>query len=167
MAKINRPKIKVDLDPIDSFIEVIGAMAACLLLALPLYHYQQLPDTIPTHFNLAGEADGFGAKMTIWMLPVVGIINYIFIWFISKYAHIFNYPKKITADNAPKHYKLATKMLRWINVILVCFFCYLTYSVIQSSLQRQEGLSMWFLPIFMGLLFGVMIFYLYKMAKVK
>lgn len=36
-----------------------------------LYEYSNLPDIIPTHFNMRGEADGYGSKTTIfWMWGV-------------------------------------------------------------------------------------------------
>ncbi|WP_428235920.1 SdpI family protein [Gracilimonas sp.] len=38
----------------------------------------KVPETVPTHFNLQGEADDYGPKWTIlYMLPAIGIILYV------------------------------------------------------------------------------------------
>ena len=36
-----------------------------------LYHYPNLPETIPTHFNAMGEADAQGSKSNILLLPII------------------------------------------------------------------------------------------------
>ena len=41
-------------------------------LALSAWLYPSLPDVIPTHWNINGEADGFGPKgVAAWLLPVI------------------------------------------------------------------------------------------------
>ena len=41
-------------------------------LALSAWLYTSLPDVIPTHWNINGEADGFGPKgVAAWLLPVI------------------------------------------------------------------------------------------------
>ncbi|WP_288764088.1 DUF1648 domain-containing protein [uncultured Weeksella sp.] len=43
--------------------------------------YTNLPDTIPTHYNSAGQADGFG----VWFLPMtLGLIFFPLIFFVVK-----------------------------------------------------------------------------------
>lgn len=45
-------------------------VVALLLIAAPFayaaYVYPSLPDTIPTHFNIKGEADAYGGKDSIF-----------------------------------------------------------------------------------------------------
>lgn len=36
-----------------------------------LYLYPTLPEIIPTHFNIKGEADGYGSRGTIFLLPLI------------------------------------------------------------------------------------------------
>ena len=43
-------------------------------LALSAWLYTSLPDVIPTHWNIRGEADGFGPKeVAAWLLPVIAL----------------------------------------------------------------------------------------------
>ncbi len=43
----------------------------------------RVPDTVPTHFNLQGEADDFGPKWIIlYMLPALGLVIYLGLLFL-------------------------------------------------------------------------------------
>ena len=48
---------------------LIGAGLVALALAATLYVSPQLPDQIPTHWNLKGEVDGYGSKRTLFLMP--------------------------------------------------------------------------------------------------
>ena len=51
-----------------SLVLVAGA------LVLSAWLYPALPDQIPTHWNIHGEADGFGPKaVAAWLLPGIGL----------------------------------------------------------------------------------------------
>ena len=60
-----RPKIELELSPSDKILEIIGWILVLGIWMLTLANYFKLPETIPIHFNGAGEADGFGNKATI------------------------------------------------------------------------------------------------------
>lgn len=58
----------------------ISLIYALLILAVPfgyaIYLYPNLPEIIPTHFNIKGEADGFGSRETIFLLPsIMGFVG--------------------------------------------------------------------------------------------
>jgi uncharacterized membrane protein len=43
-------------------------------LAVSAWLYTSLPDVVPTHWNIKGEADGFGPKgVAAWLLPMVAL----------------------------------------------------------------------------------------------
>lgn len=46
-----------------------------LIMAIPFIYlamvWPTLPETVPTHFNVRGEADGFGSKNTLLWLPLL------------------------------------------------------------------------------------------------
>ncbi|HPN67839.1 MAG TPA: DUF1648 domain-containing protein, partial [bacterium] len=43
-----------------------------LMVVSGWYFYNKLPAIVPTHWNLAGEADGFGSKTThLILMPVI------------------------------------------------------------------------------------------------
>ncbi|MEN9832077.1 MAG: hypothetical protein RLZZ487_1682, partial [Pseudomonadota bacterium] len=104
MTPEERPKLKIQLTPTDQIFELLGWG---VLLALWIWtgtSYSSLPDTIPTHFNAAGEADGFGRKASIVSLPVVASLLYIGLTLLNRVPHSFNFPTPITQDNALRQY---------------------------------------------------------------
>lgn len=61
---------------------VINLILCAIPFAMAIYFYPQFPNTIPTHYNLYGEADGFGSKNMIFLeaaLPLIFWVLYVFI----------------------------------------------------------------------------------------
>ncbi len=162
-----RPKMKIELDTFDRMTEIIGIAALVLLIGLPLVYFSSLPETIPGHYGIHGTPDRFDKKETIWFVTVIGVMLYVGMAVLNRYPHIFNYPTAITEKNAEKQYSLATKMIRILNALMACTFAYLTYATIQTALGRQSGLSHYFMPVSMMLIFGTIGYFLYKLLKNK
>lgn len=61
---------------------VINLILCAIPFAIAIYFYPQFPHTIPTHYNLYGEADGFGSKNMIFLeaaLPLIFWVLYVLI----------------------------------------------------------------------------------------
>ncbi len=159
---MKRPKMKIEKTLIDIVTEIIGLIGVVLLIGLPLYYFNTLPETIPRHFGANGEPDGFSGKGIIWALPIIGVLMYVGLFWLNKYPHTFNYPQKVTEENAEGLYTMGTKMIRTLNTIITSVFAYITYSTIQTALGNQNGLGAWFTPVFMLLIFGVTGYFLFK-----
>lgn len=59
----------------------------CILLAFGCvgYFYPQLPDAIPIHFDINGEADNTGSKLMMWIFPILlPLLTYFIIQWIRK-----------------------------------------------------------------------------------
>jgi uncharacterized membrane protein len=69
-----RPKIKLELSTTDKAFEVIGWLLIFSVWGLIITNYAILPDTIPAHYNGAGEVDEFGGKETILTLPITATV---------------------------------------------------------------------------------------------
>lgn len=63
-----------------------------LIIGIPFIYaaflYPSLPEIIPTHFNIKGEADGFGGKDSIYLGPsimgIASLFTYFFLTYIKK-----------------------------------------------------------------------------------
>lgn len=162
-----QPKIKFDFEPPDLILEIVGAIGILFLIGTPSNYYDYLPDIIPQHYNLQGEADGFGTKGFIWILPGLGLLLYFGLSILNKYPNIFNYPQKITPENARAQYKIATRLIRLLNTTIVWIFCYLSFSTIQSALGHQSGPGKYFTLVFLVLILGPISIYLFISARAK
>ncbi len=80
---------------------------------------------MPKHFNVFGQPDSYANKNIIWFLPALGLILYIGMTILNKYPHVFNYPIKLTNENAEKLYKIGTKTIRFLKIVIIISFAYL------------------------------------------
>jgi uncharacterized membrane protein len=160
-----RPKIKLIPTNADKLVDLLGWLILLALWALTISHYSTLPDTIPTHYNAAGEADGFGSKASIIGLPVIATLLFIGLIVLNRYPHIFNYPSPVTQDNALRLYTLATRMLRYLKLVLVVVFGGIELMTIQHATGKGAGLGVWFLPLTLVLIFLPLIYFVIKSVQ--
>ena len=157
-----RPKLKLELTTFDKTLEILGWSSILAIWVLPITNYTNLPDTIPIHYNGAGQADGFGEKATILTLPLIATVLFLGLTILNKFPHIFNYPTNITKDNALRQYTNATRLIRYFKLIIVIIFGLITFKTIQNANGQAEGLGVWFLPLTLGLIFIPLTFFLVK-----
>ncbi len=160
-----RPKINLIPSTSDKIVEVLGWIILLVLWGWTITHYSSLPGTIPTHFNATGQADGFGSKATILSLPVIASLLFIGLTVLNRYPHIFNYPCPVTQDNALRLYTLATRMLRYLKLVLLLVFGGIEFMTIQNATGKEAGLGAWFLPLTLVLVFLPLIYFVVKSFK--
>lgn len=164
---MNRPKVSTKKEYTDVFLDVFAMFSVILMFVFVTDIFNQLPDTIPTHYNFASEPDSYSSKFTLWLIPIISLILFLGLSILNKYPHIFNYPTKITEENAVKHYKYAARLIRVLNLIISSCFLYVTYSGIQTALGNANGLTNYFVIVFLVLIFGAIGFYLVFALKNK
>lgn len=162
-----RPRLNLELTQADKSVEIIGWLLIFAIWGLTILSYQNLPDTIPTHYNGAGVADGFGDKWRIWTLPLIATVLFFGLTILNKFPHIFNYPTAITEENALKQYTNATRLIRYLKVIIAVIFGLIAFLTIRHANGQTDGLGVWFLPLTMGLIFMPLIYFLIKSIKTK
>jgi uncharacterized membrane protein len=167
MKPEERPKLKIQLSPMDQVLELLGWGVLLALWVWTGTSYSSLPDSIPTHFNAAGEADGFGRKASIFGLPVIASLLYIGLTLLNRVPHIFNFPTPVTQDNALRQYTNATRMIRYLKLILVVVFGGISFQTIQQANGETDGLGVWFLPVTLGLIFLPLIYFMIKSFQTK
>jgi uncharacterized membrane protein len=162
-----RPKLKVVLTKSDKAVEVISWILLLSIWALTLTGYSKMPEIIPTHYNASGDADGFGQKVTIFLLPVIATILFIGLTIANKYPHTFNYMTSVTNENALTQYSNATRMMRYLKTIVLFIFGTIVFKTIQNTNGNADGLGVWFLPLTMGLIFIPTLYFIVKSFRSK
>jgi len=134
-------------------------LLALVLLAIPFgyaaYIYPSLPNTIPTHFNIKGEADGFGGKDSIFLGPtILGAVG-LFTFFLLSNIKNFD-PKKFKDQDEGLFKKLALFMVGFLSLLGLI----ITFSASNHSINITKLL----LP-FLGLAFTAMGWYMPKLHQ--
>ena len=162
-----RPKIKLELTTADKTFEIIGWLLVFSIWGFTVKNYANLPETIPLHYNLAGQVDGFGGKATILTLPVIATVLFVGLTFLNKFPHILNYPTNITQHNALSQYTNATRTIRYLKFIVVVIFGLIAFETIQNGNGEANGIGIWFLPLTLGLIFIPLIYFVIKSFQTK
>ena len=136
----NHPKIQIRLTIHDWVMEITGVALLIIIIALPLIFIKELPEIIPTHFDASGQPDGFGGKSSFWILPLSGIIIYVLLTILEAFPHIYNFPVKITQENAEIQYRLATRMLRILKIQILIMYSFILYMTIKTVKGETSGL---------------------------
>lgn len=162
---MRRPAIQIELEPVDKILEFVALAGLLAMTVHSVASYGHLPERIPVHFNAAGEADGFGGKAMIWLLPAIGLASWLLMTLTSRYPQKFNYTVKITAENAHQQYEAAVRMVRMLKAAMMVLFAYINYGMIQVAFGKMEGLGVFFLPIFLLVVFLPIGYYWWKSSQ--
>jgi uncharacterized membrane protein len=142
-----RPRIKVVPTSLDKMLDTASAVLLIAMWVFTIYSFIEMPETIPTHYNLKGEVDDYGSKMTILILPFITSILFVALTWLNKYPHIFNYPTEITEVNAERQYTMATRMLRFMKLALVMIFSEIVVSTYLITQGVVKGTGIWIIPV--------------------
>ena len=160
-----RPKINLELAGADKALEIVGALSVFAIWGLTIINYNSLPDIIPKHYNIAGEADSFGGKESILILPVISTVIFAGLTILNKFPHIFNYQTVITKENALRQYTNAARLIRYLKFIVVVIFGFIEFKTIQIANGQANGLGTWFLLFTAGVVFIPLIYFSVKMVR--
>lgn len=151
LPSMKRPVIAIDLDKWDIWMETTVWTFLILLWIYPLQLYASLPEQIPTHFGFNGNADDYGHKQSILLLPIIATVINIGMSVLSHYPELFNYPNKITPENAEQQYRFATRIIRFSRIIVSCVFFLIVYRIIAGTQSGENTLGTSFMPCILGL----------------
>ncbi len=144
-------------------------LAAVILgFGVVAFYYGQLPAEIPIHFNGKGEADGFGPKIILWLLPAVNLALFYGLEATTKAGFAwFNYPVKITEENAAAQHEIALQILALMRLVTTLMFAWISYSMVMAALNGGGMINRWILGGFMLAIFGPIIYFTVEANKAK
>ena len=142
---------------------ITEALSLALVLGTILYlivMWKSIPDTIPAHYNAAGEVNRWGGKSELLMLPIIGGILYFFITLIQQYPQAWNTGVTVTEENRERVYRILRNLIGTTKLMMLLVFSSLT---VLSSLGL--ALPIWYLGVFLALLFGSITFFIIQLSK--
>lgn len=117
----------------EKLLEALTALGIITVLAMTVWGWLILPAIFPTHYGISGAPSAYGGKETLLIAPIISICLSVLLTFLSRYPRLYNYPWRITAENAPRQYSLARLFLHWFALEIVWMFCGLQWIVIQEA----------------------------------
>ncbi|MBM6619777.1 DUF1648 domain-containing protein [Bacillus suaedaesalsae] len=162
----DRPILSIPTSPTERVLNVLSSMILFVTYAYIIFMWGELPDKIPTHFNGAGEVDGWGSKWSVLPLPIIGTIIFMVFIPLRKYPHRYNYPVEVTLENAERLYSTSKMVLSVLTTIISVLFLLISYEIIQVALG-YKGIGNWLLPVTLLSIFGTVFFFLFRTIKLK
>jgi uncharacterized membrane protein len=149
-------KARTKLEKVLLILSMFGIVS---MFVYAIWIWPQLPETIPSHFNLKGEPDGFGGKGSILILPFVGLGIFIWTTFLSQLPDAFNYTNKVTEEQKQQLYINWRICGSWLQTEMIIFFLYGNWKTAQVALGKANGLGVYALSILLIAIFGTIIYY--------
>jgi len=150
-------------------------MQRLVTLALALYSFllietniARLPARIPTHFNGAGEANGWGSPDTLWLLLVVQVLICGLFLAVPLLGRRFpgsvNVGTQRLSDFTPAQQErimpLFSDMMGYMSVLLGLLFSVLLRETIHAASSAHPHLSLWWeLGVFLAGTAATLIYY--------
>ena len=104
----------------------------------------------------------------VWLLPVVNLALFWVMDMISNSGYQwFNYPVKITEENAAEQHRIALTTVALVRTICCLMFAYITYAMVRSAVTETNVFSLPVMVAFLVALFGGIIYYALKASRGK
>jgi uncharacterized membrane protein len=125
------------------------------------------PEKVPMHFNVKGEVDRYGGKISLFLLPVIGTIIFIGLHYLAKVPHIYNYPFTITDKNYKSAYQSASSMIHIIKFLIVVLFAVIQHMIYRATNNESTTINTVVLIIILISITVVPIVYATRVVKEK
>jgi len=146
-------------------VSLIALAALVFITVRAFYGPDSLPASIPTHFNAAGQADGYGSPHMLLVFPIIAIVLYLLMTLVSRFPAAFNFPVRVTPLNRQRLEGLALSMIAWLKVELVIVFAWIENEAIAAARQPAHHFSPLPMPLLLALVFATCIIHIVAMFK--
>ena len=162
-----RPKINIEKASYQKICNWLGYGIFILGIIVSIGSLPFLPDSVPIHFNIAGEADGWGSKYFLLLLPIIGVVTTLAVEAIENKPHLHNYPARINESNVEAFYKLSIRTMNLTKNATLIVFGLLMLDIVITAKTSEPFFQTFILFILIGVIFGVIIWHLFSMRKIQ
>lgn len=154
--------MKVQFTAKQKMLEYLTLAVLIAYIIFTFLAWNDLPERIATHYNFAGEPDGYGSKSNFLFLPVLSVFLYIMLTACSFFPDMWNYPRRKTDTPAEEARKMRTALDMLIILKLECllFFFFISYKTWQ---QTSLGIS--FIVCFIVILTITTVYYTRQLCR--
>ncbi|HMD85461.1 MAG TPA: DUF1648 domain-containing protein [Terriglobia bacterium] len=157
-------------------------MLQLISLVMLIYSYfliqtnlPHLPRSIPTHFNAAGVADGWGSPNTLWFLLAVQAFTcaiFLIVPYVGqRFPGAVHVGSRHLSDFSPaqraRMLPLLNNMTGYMSIVMNLFFVFMLHESIQAATQPNPRIHPLFpMVLLLGGMFGIVLYYLGKFRRV-
>lgn len=159
-----QPKIEVPGSVLETFLNAVSVLVFFVVLAYLLFQYNLLPDQVPSHYNAAGNADGWGRKTELFLLPVIAAALWVGMTVLEKYPHSYNY-LNLTEENVEAQYRNGRLMINVLKNEIVILFSFITVQTVRVASGAADGLGSFSMSVFLAVILGTVAYFIGRMLR--
>ena len=84
--------------------------------------WTNIPETVPTHFDVLGRADAYGSKESLIAEVAIMAALFLLLAVAERFPSVWNFPVKVTAENKARLFMKGFAMIGAMKVLMVCMF---------------------------------------------
>ncbi len=127
--------------------------------------WSALPERVPTHFNFAGQPDGWGPKAMIWALPAMSLVMEGLMAFVGAHPELGNYPVKVTDDNRAGLHALYRQLMLFVRLAVAVMLNLIAWLSVDVALGQRAGLPQPVMVTTLVVLVGGTVVFIVRMAQ--
>lgn len=131
-----------------------GLAALVWLTYSALYGPGRLPDRVATHFDAAGNPNGWSSPQAMIVMPVIAGAIYLLMSVVGQFPATFHYPVRPTSQNLPRLQAVTLNMLAWLKAELAWLFALLQWAFVRSAQTGEGRLFPQILPVVLIVVLG-------------
>ena len=159
---VSRDRKKKPITLSDRLLELVaGAMAVCLLVLTGVL-YNKAPDTVPSHFNFAMEADAWSGKGVYWVMAVVFIVMMAICASAAYNRKLVNLPIRLKPAVFYRQIGLISRMCRIMTLASGVIWLSVLLAMSSGFIGLPADVAVSFIPVSVMLMLGVVLFYTLK-----
>ncbi len=127
--------------------QIILTILILVFLGQIVYLYPQLPETIASHFNASGQADGFASKVSFFIFEGVLVVVLLSVFLsmskiLSKLpVSAINLPNKdywLSPDRSEQTFAAFRGFFTWLSVIIVGLFIAINQIALTANVMKKD-----------------------------
>ena len=144
--------MKVQFDLKDKISEAFSLAFLVSSISIVAVTIPKLPDSIPYHYNMTGEVDGYESKHILWVMVALSTVIYIALTILAMFPGL--YKKQLSGDNIEEQYRLTSKTTRTMKAVIVLSFLIISYFMTHNA-QLKSIEYIYLVPFFVMLVLVV------------
>lgn len=167
MRPSERPRIEIVPTTLDQVLDRFSLAGVLFIVVLLAAVWDRLPARVPTHFGMSGTPNAWGTRNSLLLFAILPLVMHVGLTILSRVPWTYNYPTKVTEENAARLYALGRGMMLWLRTEIVWLFALLGWQTIQVATGQATALGPPLIFPALGIIYGTVIYYLVLMYRAR
>jgi|GEM_PF-569124 len=165
MTSMNNPE-----RPTSSLILILNVIALAGTIKIIVIIgdvFAALPNQIPIHYSINGNADRYGSKLLFWILPMIAAAVFTTLSLAQRNPKNLRFPVVVTTQNVYRQLYNIRLMFCFIKLYAVTIMLFLTVQTIKNAYRADPTLSPWFLPGSLAAMIVIISIFIHRSYRLK